>query len=60
MNRNTVSRQVETDRFSLNKYPKKYYKPSSKDILMASGNDLFSLEHIEVEETSVDTTLIFE
>ena len=27
---------------------------------MASGNDLFSLEHIEVEETSVDTTLIFE
>ena len=30
------------------------------DILMASGNDLFSLEQIEVEKTSVDATLIFE
>ena len=30
------------------------------DILMASGNDLFSLEQIEVENTSVDATLIFE
>ena len=27
---------------------------------MASGNDLFSLEQIEVEKTSVDATLIFE
>ena len=30
------------------------------DILMASGNHLFSLEQIEVEETSVDATRIFE
>ena len=27
---------------------------------MAPGNDLFSLEQIEVEKTSVDATLIFE
>ena len=27
---------------------------------MASGNDLFSLEQIEVEKTSVDATFIFE
>ena len=27
---------------------------------MTSGNDLFSLEKIEVEKTSVDATLIFE
>ena len=27
---------------------------------MASGNDLFSLEQIEVEKISVDATLIFE
>ena len=27
---------------------------------MTSGNDLFSLEQIEVEKTSVDTTIIFE
>ena len=60
MNRNTGSGLVKTDRFSLKKYPKKYYKPCSTDILMASGNDLFSLEQIEVEKTSVDATLIFE
>ena len=30
------------------------------DILMASDNDLFSLEQTEVEKTSVDATPIFE
>ena len=60
MNRNTVNGWIKTDRFSLKKYPKKYYKPHSTDILMTSGNDLFSLEQIEVEKTSVNTTIIFE
>ena len=57
MNRNTVSGLVKTDRFSFKRCPKKYYKPRSTDILMASGNNLFSLEQIEVEKTSVDVTL---
>ena len=30
------------------------------DTLMASGNDLFSLEQTEVEKTSIDATRIFE
>ena len=46
--------------FHWKKYPKKCYKPRSIDILITSGNDLFSLEKIEVEKTSVDATLIFE
>ena len=60
MNRNTVNGWIKTDRFSLKKYPKKYYKPYSTDILTASGNDLFGLEQIEVEKTSANSTLMFE
>ena len=43
-----------------NKYPKKYCRPPSTDILMASTSNLFELEQIDVENTSIDDTLIFE
>ena len=44
----------------MQKYPKKYYKPRSTDILIASTSNHFRLEQIEIEKTSVDATLVFE